>query len=342
MWVGREASRLNKEACIQAICQGLTDPAAVRRVIADLSDFERAGLGLLKRYGQSAPTEVLATELVMLGLPFEDHRAHHASWSTRGGADYRALNCLLHRGIAMLLGSNQGYGGSTVDLYVDDYHYSPTVFAEPCLLEHVTLVPPISLPLGPIAEVEPGMAKQPAEVVLRLIAMVETLRKMGRIPLTSKGRPTRPFLSKLTKMLGWEAALATDALAPLPDATLFFFWLLAGLGFYQPLSDGTGMDLTPETTAFFEASYEAQAARWVRAYRTLTGWVEHRPESVWGDDTEAWYFNKFIGLRAALLLALAALPEAAAWYRMADLSAGIYSRLGEHFSLGYLPHFYPL
>src|SRR4030095_69743 len=183
-------------------------------------------------------------------------------------------------------------------------------------------------PREPVTEVEPGIAKQPAEVVLRLIAMVETLRKMGHIPLTSRGRPTRPFLSRLTKTLNWEAALASDALAPLPDATLFFFWLLAGLGFYQPLPDGTGMDLIPETTAFFEASYEAQAARWVYAYRTLTGWVEHRPESVWGDDTEAGYFNKFIGLRAALLLALAALPEATAWYRIADLSAGIYSRLG--------------
>src|SRR4029453_2274687 len=194
--------------------------------------------------------------------------------------------------------------------------------------------------LEPVTDVEPGIAKQPAEVVLRLIAMVETLRKMGRIPRTSRGRPTRPFLSKLTKMLGWEAAPATDALAPLPNATLFFFWLLAGLGFYQPLPDGTDMELISETTTFFEASYETQAARWVCAYRPLTGWVEHRPEAVWGDDTEAWYFNKFIGLRAALLLALAALPDATAWYRIADLSAGLYSRLGEHFSLGYLPHFY--
>src|SRR2546430_17020669 len=62
MWVGREASRLNKEACIQAICQGLTDPATVRRVIADLSHFARAGLGLRKRYGQPAPTEDVAPE----------------------------------------------------------------------------------------------------------------------------------------------------------------------------------------------------------------------------------------------------------------------------------------
>ncbi len=189
----------------------------------------------------------------MLGLPFENQSVHHASWSARGGADYQALNCLLHRGIAMLLGRGQEYGGYSVNLYVDDYHYSPTVFAELCLLEHVTPIPPVPLSLEPVTDVEPGIAKQPAEVVLRLIAMVETLRKMGRIPLTSRGRLTRPFLSKLTKMLGWEAALATDALAPLPDATLFFFWLLAGLGFYQPLPDGAGMELIPETTDFLRS-----------------------------------------------------------------------------------------
>jgi len=342
MWVGKEASKLNKEACLQAICRGLTDPAAVRRVIENLSDFERAGLGLLKRYALSAQTEALATELLMLGLPFTDHGRHSASWSSRHGSDYRALNCLLQRGVAMLQGRNQGYGGYTVDPYIDDYHYSSQVFSEPCLLAEVEPVPPVALPLEPVTEVESGIAKQPAEVVLRLISMVETLRKMGRIPLTSKGRPTRPFLSKLTKMLGWEATLARDVFAPLQDATLFFFWLLAGLEFYKPLPDGTGMDLTPETTAFFEASYEAQAAHWVRAYRTLTGWVEHRPESVWGGDTDASYFSKFTGLRAALLLALAALPEAAAWYRIADLSAGIFGRIGEHYSLTYLPQFYPM
>ena len=99
----------------------------------------------------------------------------------------------------------------------------------------------------------------------------------GSHPPDEQGAAARPFLSKLTKMLSSEAALATDALTPLPNATLFFFWLLAGLGFYQPLPDGTDMELVSETTTFFEASYETQAARWVCAYRTLTGWVEHRP-----------------------------------------------------------------
>ena len=75
VWVGKAASKLHKDACIQAICQGLSDPAAVRRAVDSLSDFEPAGLGLLKRHGQSAHTDALAMELLMLGLPFKDDGA---------------------------------------------------------------------------------------------------------------------------------------------------------------------------------------------------------------------------------------------------------------------------
>ena len=46
-------------------------------------------------------------------------------------------------------------------------------------------------------ESSPVTAKQPAEVALRLIAMVETLRKLGRIPLTSKG-PAHQAISEQT------------------------------------------------------------------------------------------------------------------------------------------------
>jgi hypothetical protein len=340
LWVGKEAAKLNKEGCIQAMRRAVAEPATVRRVLDSLSDFERAGLGLLKRYGQVAPTEALATELLMLGLPFQDDDRSYSSWGSRHGVTYRALNCLLQRGIAMLHGRDQGYGGYTVEARIDDYHYSPQVFSEACLLAEVGPVPPVVLPLEPVVGVTSGTAKQPAEVVLRLIAMVETLRKLGRIPLTSKGRPTKPFLSKLAKTLGWDAALAGDALTPLPDAAFFFFWLVNGLGLQQSLPDGMDMEHTATPTTVFDASYATQAAHWVGAYRTLQGWVEHRPGTVWGHETDPGYYNKFTGLRAALILALGALPDPTAWYRLADLSTAIFGRLGEHYSLTYLTPFY--
>ena len=71
-WVGKEATKLPKDGCAHAIVKTLADPQAVRAMVARLSPFEQAGLGLLKRYGGVAPTDVLALELLMLGLPFQE------------------------------------------------------------------------------------------------------------------------------------------------------------------------------------------------------------------------------------------------------------------------------
>ncbi|MGE3540618.1 MAG: helicase-associated domain-containing protein [Candidatus Tectimicrobiota bacterium] len=338
LWVGKEASKLNKDGCMRAIRQGLTDPAAMQAVRAELTEFERAGLGLLKRYGQTAPTDVLAAELLMLGLPFKDPRGGPRIWSSQHSVDYGALNALLHRGVVLLQNWQQSYGYPG-DLYLDDYHYSAQVFSEPCLLVAGEPRPPLPLDLTPVTPAAASLARQPAEVVLRLISLVETLRKLGPIPRTTKGRITKPFFSKLAKMLGWDASLGQDAMAPLADSTQFFFWLLAGLGFYEPTADGA-LQLSAGSMAFFEAPYASQAARWLQAYRLLTGWVEHRPAGVWGEDSSETYYRKFLSLRAALLLALAALPEPTAWYRMHDLSARMFDRLGEYVSLGYRVPFY--
>ena len=341
LWVGKEASKLNKEACIRAIGRGLADPAAVRQALAGLSDFERAGLGLLKRYGQAVPTDVLATELLMLGMPFQERNRGSMSWSMRNGADYRALNSLLHQGMVLPQQTHQGYG-YPADLTIDEYHHSAQVFAAPCVLDAVETVPPRPLALEPISKVEPAVITQPAAVVLRLIGMTETLRKLGDIPLTTKGRPPKPFLTKLAKLLGWDVALAQDTQAPLVDATGFFFWLLAGLGLYVENASGPGLRLSAETTTFFATSYATQATHWLSAYRMLTDWLEYRPQSVWLNDTDPRSLNKFVGMRAALLLALAALPDSTAWYRMTALSAAMYERLGEYVSLTHMAQFYPL
>lgn len=338
LWVGKDASKLNKDGCIRAINAGLQTPRAVQAALQELTPFERAGLGLLKRYGQVAPTDALAAELLMLGIPFDERGRGHRSWSVQQNVDYRALNALLQRGAAMMRSWQTSHGYPS-DLQLDEYHYSAQVFSEPCLLDGVDTVPPAPLPLEPVRQVETGLAQQPAEVVLRLIGMVETLRKLGPIPRTAKGRISKPFLVKLTKALGWEEAMPQEALAPLAEATQFFFWLLSGLDFYAPRADGA-LQLTPESTTLFATSYEVQAARWVGAYRSLTGWVEYRPAGVWEEGGSERYYARFVGLRAALLLALAALPQPDAWYRMAELSAAMFSRVGEYVSLGYRPPFY--
>ena len=340
VWAGKDAAKLTKDACIRAIGNGLANPDTVQAVVAGLSPFERAGLGLLNSHGQVAATQEFAIELLMLGLPFSTREQRHAYAYHDSASFYDALNSLLGKGLVLLREMDQSYGYAH-DLRVDQYHYRPQVFSDRGLLAGVKVTPPAVMSLTPVDKVESDFALQPAEVMLRFVALVETLRKIGRIDLTGKGRPTKPFLTKLTKALGWEMVLDNASEPPLPQATLFFFKLLHSAGLFQNRPDLAGLGLRPQTNEFFAAPYHTQAAAWIKGYRSLAQWTEYIPKGMYLDAEGSSSFDKFTSMRAALLMALAALPDATAWYRLIDLSEGIYDRIGEHFSLGYLSRFYP-
>ena len=335
LWVGKAASKLAKTECVEAIVKALAEPQTVRQVVEELSEFERAALGLLKFHGQTAPTRAFAMQLLMLGLPFAE-RSSGYSYRSHDGDSYAGLNLLLNKGLLVLRDWQSSYGYSNQP-GISDYHYRPEVFTDVRILSHVEPTPPAPLELAPVTGLGPGHAKQPGEAVLRLISLAEALRKIGRIELTRKGRPAKPFLTKLTKQLGWGDLQAADTL--LPEPPLFFFKLFEGAGFIEHRPDTT-VGLSPDINKTFEAPYEAQASRWVQAYRGLTGWVEYVPSSVYLSDDELLHTNKFNDCRAALLMGLAALPDAGGWYRIKDLSEAIYQRIGERFSLGYLHHLY--
>lgn len=335
LWIGPEASKLSKTDCVEGIIKALAEPETVRQVVAGLSEFEQAALGLLKFHGQTAPTRTFAMQLLMLGLPFAE-RSAGSSYRSYDGDSYAGLNLLLNKGL-LVLRDWQSSSGYSSQPEISDYHYRPEVFTDLRILSQVEPAAPVALELAPVTGLGPGQAKHPGEAVLRLISLAEALRKIGRIDLTRKGRPAKPFLTKLTKTLGWGDLQATDT--PLPDPPLFFFKLFEGAGFIQH-QPGDTLGLNPNLTKTFESPYEAQASRWVQAYSGLTGWVEYVPASVYLSDDELLRTNKFNDCRAALLMGLAALPDASGWYRIRDLSEAIYQRIGERFSLGYVHPFY--
>lgn len=339
VWV-KDATKLTKDACIRVISNGLANPDAVQAVVEKLSPFERAGLGLLNYHGQVAATHEFATELLMLGLPFSD-REHRQAYSYHDSASvYDGLNSLLSKGLVLLREWDQTYGYGR-DLRIDQYHYRPQVFSDRGLLAGIPPTPPTVMSLTPVDNVESEFALQPAEVMLRFVAMVETLRKIGRIDLTGKSQPTKPFLTKLTKALGWEAELEKAVETPLPQATQFFFKLVHSAGLLQDHPDSGGLVVSPQATQFFTSPYQTQAAAWINGYRSLTRWMEYLPKGVYVEEESTSAFDKFHSLRAALLMALAALPDATAWYRLTDISEGLYERIGKHLSLGYLRRFFP-
>jgi len=337
-WVGSSVHKLDKSACTAAILDVLENKESLRAIVQRLSPFEQAGLGLLKLRGQTAPTQEIAMELLMFGLPFVEATRSPYYGYQRETAQYEALNCLLKKGLLLLRVMDTRFSYSQ-EPSVSEYHNRPIVFADPRILAHVKPVFIVPLSLKPISDVEPGLSKQPAEVMLRFITLMEVIRKIGRIDCTTKGRPTKPYMAKLTKRLGWHHTCDAESAKQLPETLLFFFKLLEGTELIGPLPNGGGRGIHPEAMAFLESSHEAQAAQWIRAYRSLTGWIEYKPESVWFDE-DPLEPGKFNSLRAALLTALAALPDPTAWYRIHDLSDGIYGRIGERFSLSYLHSFH--
>lgn len=335
-WTGKDANKMNKEQALTAVKKGFEDPQAVRALVERLSDFERAGLGLIKlRGGRTAYTEEIAGELLMLGLPFKGKAGAFQGYDHEN-AHYSALNALLEAGLLIRIdGGGQAIGR---------YYPSVAVFADAQVLAAIAPLPPQSLDLQPLAQQgRAEFVRRPGEVLLHLVAFTQALSRVGPLALSAKGLRAKPAVAKLAKALGWKETPTEQSPTPLPNA----------LGFYLSLFEAAGllvMDPTGRTLMLQQAQvaellaqpYTEQAKRWAQAYRRLHQWVEYVPPQVYlYGDHELVGPSKFNALRAALLLGLAALPEPTAWYRLEDLSDALYDRIGPYFSLGYRSHFYP-
>ncbi|MBI1746478.1 MAG: helicase-associated domain-containing protein [Acidobacteria bacterium] len=336
-WVGKDAYKLNKERCAKAIADAIADPNTVRRVLGGVPKFERAGLGFVKRHGPTVPTEELAMELLMSGIPFDEHKPNRSYHDTDSSL-YKGLDRLLELGL--VLWCDRGRYNYGADLFYNQYHDRPEVFSDKRLLAEVEIVPPTPLVLSPVSAAERVLVRQPSQVLLRFIAFTETLRKVGRIDLTTQGRLSKYSLTKLVKALGWDDALAADSSTPMANATDFFVALFrsAGLIKLDPSSQSLVIDSSVER--ILTSPYDEQAGLWMSAYRSLKSWIEYKPPAVWWDASDLSRGKKFAALRAALEVALAALPQPSGWYRIVDISDGIFSRVGLSFSLSHVDSFY--
>lgn len=334
LWVGKDAYKMNKEASLRAVTHGRGDAGAIRAVLASLSDFERAGLWLIKARGwRTAYTEELAGELMMLGFPYKgqvDGRRYFYSFEDSAHA---AVNALLDTALIMRAdGSGQHHS-----------RYSPSlaVFADAKVLAAVEPVAPKPLAIEPVPARAPGWLRRPGEVLLQLLAMRRALSEVPEIPLTARGLRAKPAISRLGKLLGWTGAGAAAAPAPFPNELDFYLSLFEAAGLLREMPGERLLRLDGlKADAALAVPFTAQARRWARAYRALLSWSEAMPDAIrFYHEPEPTDPSAFNTLRGALLLSLGALPEPASWYRIDDLSDAIYARIGRHFTLGFRHHF---
>ena len=225
LWVGKDVYKMNKDMALAAVRKCFDDADAIRAMVTRLSDFERAGLGLIKRRdGRLAYTEALAGELLMLGLPFKGQRdGLHDYYYGAEDAHYSGVNALLDTGLLIRLdGSGQPIG---------QYSSSLAVFADERVLAAIEPMSPQPLAIKPVAQDAAGWVRRPGEVSLRLVAFVQALRDVGGIALSAKGLRAKPAVAKLAKALGWNEEPATPAPTALADPLGFYLslWEAAGL-----------------------------------------------------------------------------------------------------------------
>ena len=336
LWAGKDAYKMNKEAALAAVRKGFGDLHAIRAPAEDLSDFERAGLGLIKlRGGRTAYTEELAGELLMLGLPFKGKTGGYFGYLSAEDLHYCGVNALLDTGLLIRIdGRGQNVGR---------YYPSLAVFADARVLAAIEPLPPKALDIKPVAHGTAEFVRRPGEALLHLVAFTQALSQVGGVALSAKGLRAKPAVAKLAKLLGWKEEPADKSLTLLPDAVEFYLSLFEAVGLLR--ADPASRMLTlqqPQVQAALAQPFAEQARQWAQAYRMMDQWVEYVPPQVYlyGDHALSGP-SKFNTLRAALLLGLAALPDPEAWYRVEDLSDAIYERIGPYFSLGYRGYFHP-
>jgi XPB/Ssl2-like helicase family protein len=337
-WAGRPGAGLSKGPAREAVARALTDQDRLRALQQELSPFQQAALWLLRLDGGMTPAVVLAGELLMYGLPWSGRGTSAYGY---GSGLYEPVSSLATQGVLLRVGLNARYYSLDFGSAYYESGSDPRVFTDPRVLPFIRAVPPAPLELSPAEAGRHPQAKRPAEVGLRLVTLLETVRKLGPMDLTASGRPTKPYLNRLTRALGWDKVLAADPDAALPDATSFFLGLLRASGLVRSLPQGRQGFLRPEADELLRRPHGEQMAVWAAAYPRLTGWLETERPRDWWSPEEIHRPGRYNALRAALLVALAALPHPDAWYRIEDLSAAVFQRAGRRLSLGHMQPFYP-
>jgi len=315
MWGGR--TQMRKAECIEYICEGLRDPNRVRTAIAGLKPVEQCALALAKQAGGRIQSQVLAAALCASG------------WVKRGSRQWGRLDgSLIHdlqrRGL-FLEEHSHGLG-----YYLDSYGPGAWLFSDARLLEQIGY--PVFRPLDIVPDVMPSASvyRRPPSVVLDIMGVLNAIERIGGLGVTQTGkmrvRDLRKFEHEVIK--GGDSSSNRQFALPNPaDA-----WVNALIGSNLVSLEGVVWRPVGSLDELAAKSYADQVRPILYGFAGATEWSES--VAVYSYST-----RRLPLFRWALLVALAALSiEGNPFYRIHDLGWALFERIGEAFSLGYLPY----
>ncbi|MBI3978359.1 MAG: helicase-associated domain-containing protein [Chloroflexi bacterium] len=317
VWGARGTTK--REECAAVIRQGLQDPAQVRAALAALQPFERTALALAKWMGGTIDAGALAAGLAATGVPLPSARRSpddNPSW---------LVEPLIRRGLFM--------GDHSIEsaYYLGGGYGRAILFSDDRLLAQAGSLECRPFGLKAMAPSPSPMSRRPPAVILDIVGVLQAIETMGGVRLTQSGSVRVNDLRRLVRTLGWKEDELPGAGLPFPNPGLAFVSALRHSGLLV-LQGETLLPAEP-VSRLATRPYDEQARR------VLGGFLQSPEWSEWPEGDEYGWEARRIRGRLALAMALAALPvESDGFFAVDALDQGLFERIGEYFSMGYLPH----
>ncbi len=317
LWAGR--TQMRKDECIAAIRAGLSDLERVRAALASLNPYECTALALVKQMGGAIDAGALAVALRAAGVPLPTTRQPYSDDTVN------LVQPLIRRGL--LLNATRDSPGS---LWSSSYGGN-LVFSDERLLADIGPVECVPFSIAPVAPAAASIYRRPPAVILDIVGLLQAIGTLGGLHLTQAGQVRVNDMRKLVRAMGWnENRITVDGLA-LPNPAIAWIAALRHAGLLS--FHGDALVLSMPIDQFARRSYPDQIRM------VLHGFVAAREWSEW--QKQRWYEREDHRVRGrmALLLALAALPDAPdGFFAVDDLDQALFERVGEHFSLDFVTH----
>ena len=254
-WVGKDAYKLRKAQCIEALHKVFSGQNGTRDIVSALPKKQQQVLSICARYGPVVSGEVLSAELNSRGLieknPDERRRYY-----------YRRDNLVQPlRDNLVLIGSHSSYS------YFSSYDRRyPTMILHPALADSV---PPIApLPWKPSKACPGGKSearRSSAEVALDLWQVAMGLSDLGNWKTVKGGALSKGSRNRLKKSVPLASA-EQDPMSP-PDPESLYYEVLRGMSVLDP-QDNPYEVRSDRLDQYLQQPAEMQGWHWVR------GWIE--------------------------------------------------------------------
>lgn len=314
MWGG--TGKLRKDECIAVIQSGLSDLAKVRAAVQSLDPWEQNSLAILKTFGNEIESEVLHIAIRATATPLPP-RMSKTGWNDQGAV----IAALFSRGLILSGGYSpdyfSGYGSARV--FTDD---RLTAAAAPLEVQ--------PFEIEPMPPPQHTVYRRPPTVALDVIGLLQAISDLGGLRLTKAGELRVAAVNKLRKALKWdEKGIKIEGLF-FPDPAMAWISALRHSDLLVPGNDSLTLGEPPEH--FAARPYGKQIRLLLDGFLRSVSWSE-----ISGSRSFSFRKNYYLG-RQALVIGLQSLPQdVPGFFSIDNFERALFDRIGEYFSLGYVP-----